>query len=105
MQVRPLREEEKIIFANMVRDAFVIPGNFTAEFVERLKAEDTRGLFDDEGKLVSGMRLLWNDIWLGRKKVRSVDITSVATPPENRRQGLLKQLLREVLRQEAEKGF
>ncbi len=105
MQVRPLREEEKINYANMVRDAFVIPGNFTTEFVERMKVEDTRGLFDDEGKLVSGLRILWNDIWLGRKKVRSVDITSVATPPENRRQGLLKQLLREVLRQEAEKGI
>lgn len=105
MQVRPFREEEKIIYANMVRDAFVIPGNFTAEFVERMKVEDTRGLFDEEGRLVSGLRILWNDIWLGRQKVRSVDITSVATPPENRRQGLLKQLLREVLRQEAEKGY
>lgn len=105
MQVRPLREEEKVSYANMVRDAFVIPGNFVTEFVERLKVDDTRGLFDDEGKLVSGLRILWNAIWLGRKKVRSIDITSVATPPENRRQGLLKQLLREVLRQEAEKGY
>lgn len=106
MQVRLLREEEKATYAGMVRDAFVIPGNnFVAEFVERTRVEDTRGLFDDEGKLVSGLRILWNDIWLGQKKVRSVDITSVATPPENRRQGLLKQLLRQVLREEAEKGY
>lgn len=105
MQVRPLRDDEKETFAKIVRDAFVIPGNFVAEFTERVKAEDTRGLFDDAGKLVSGLRILWGDIWLGQKKVRSVDITSVATPPEDRRHGYLKQLLREVLRQEAQNGY
>ncbi|MBN9386843.1 MAG: GNAT family N-acetyltransferase [Chloroflexi bacterium] len=105
MQVRPLREEEKVIYAGMVRDAFVIPGNFVPDFVERLKVEDTRALIDDEGRIVSGLNILWNDIWFGQKKLHVVDITGVATPPENRRQGLLKQLLREVLRQEAANGY
>lgn len=106
MQVRPLREEEKEIYARMVRDAFNIGGeNFVSEFVQRMKVEDTRALVDDEGRIVSGLRFIWNDLWLGRKKVRMAGVTSVATPPEYRRQGLLKQLLREVLKQEYEKGI
>jgi predicted acetyltransferase len=105
MQVRPLREEEKETFAKMVRDAFVTGESFVAEFTGRIILEDTRGLFDDEGRLVSGLRLIWNDLWLGQKKVRMAGITNVATPPEYRRKGLLKQLLREVMRQEHAKGF
>lgn len=105
MQVRPLREEEKETFARMVRDAFVTGESFVAEFMGRIILEDTRGLFDEAGQLVSGLRLIWNDLWLGQKKVRMAGITNVATPPEYRRKGLLKQLLREVLRQEHAKGI
>ncbi len=104
MEVRPLREEEKETYARMVRDAFVIGENFMPDFIERMVLENTRGLFDDEGRFVSGLRLIWNDLWLGQKKVRMAGITSVATPPEYRRKGLLKHLLREVMRQEYEKG-
>jgi len=68
MEVRPLREEEKETYARMVRDAFVIGDNFVPDFMERMVLEDTRGLFDDEGRFVSGLRLIWNDLWLGRRK-------------------------------------
>src|SRR5437016_6095185 len=106
MEVRPIREEEKEIYAKMVRDAFNIgENNFLSDFVQRLKVENTRGLFDEEGRMLSGLRFIWNDLWLGRKKVRMAGVTSVATPPEYRRKGLLKYLLREVLRQEYEKGI
>jgi predicted acetyltransferase len=105
MQVRPLREGEKETFAKMVRDAFVLGESFVPDFMGRIILEDTRGLFDDEGQLVSGLRLIWNDLWLGRKKIRMAGVTSVVTPPEYRRKGMLKHLLREFMRQEHARGI
>jgi predicted acetyltransferase len=105
MEVRPLREEEKEPFARILRDAFVTEPGFVNQWMERAILEDMRGLFDDNGRLISGLRLLWHDVWLGRTKVRMAGITNVATPPEYRRKGLLKNLLREVMRQEHEKGI
>jgi predicted acetyltransferase len=104
MEVRPLREEESETFAKILRDAFVAEPGFVNQWMERVILKDTRGLFDQEGRLISGMRLIWNDLWLGRQKVRMAGITNVATPPEYRRKGLLKHLLREVMRQEHAKG-
>ena len=106
MQVRPIRQEEMEQYGIYVRDAFVIEDpNFIEEFVTQTKPEDTRALFDDDGNMLSGLRLIWNELWLGARKVKMAGITSVATPPEYRRGGNLKQLLRTVLAEEHDRGF
>ncbi|HEX2913663.1 MAG TPA: GNAT family N-acetyltransferase [Chloroflexia bacterium] len=105
MQVRPLRQEEMERYASIIKDAFVLPGDFKETWLSTTKPEDTRGLFDEQGHLIAGMRLLWNELWLGQRPVKPAGVTSVATPPEFRRKGHLKQLLTTVMTELRESGI
>ncbi len=105
MQVRPLREGERELFGERVRDAFVTPHDYIQIWLPNVPMEDTRGLFDVHGNLLSSLQLLWNDLWLGSKKIKMAGVTSVATPPEHRRGGHLKRLLLTVMAQERERGI
>jgi predicted acetyltransferase len=104
MQVRTLSEADKPLFAEFVRDAFVVVGDFKDFWLKHMDAQDMRGLFDDDGTLLTAIRFWRNDLWLGRRRVKMAGLTNVATPPENRRKGLVRQLLTESLRQERESG-
>ncbi len=104
MQVRPLNDSEKPRFGEMIRDAFSMPPAIMDRWLPTVEAGNTRGIFDEDGRLVSVLRILWNDLWLGQRKHKVSGITSVATPPEVRRQGYLNQLLRTVMAEEREKG-
>ncbi len=105
MEIRPLREEEKIKFAHILRDAFATPPTFVEFWSQNVILEETRALFDDNGAILAGLRILRNDLWLGQSKVPMAGITNVATPPEHRRGGQLKRLLREVMAEERQKGI
>lgn len=105
MEVRTLRQEEMPRFAAILRDAFVTPDNFEPMWLEMNVPEDTRGIFDDEGKLLGGLRLIDMELWLGARKVKVSGVTNVATPPEYRRRGQLKQLLRATLAEDRARGY
>jgi predicted acetyltransferase len=104
MQVRTLTEADKPLYAEFVRDAFVVVGDFKEFWLKHMDAEDMRGIFDDDGNMLSAIRFWRNDLWLGSRRVKMAGLTNVATPPENRRKGLIRQLLTESLRQERENG-
>jgi predicted acetyltransferase len=104
MQIRPLHEEEREIFAAIVRDSFVIPQETMHTWTPLIKMEATRGLYDSEGELLSILRLHRLNLWLGTRQVKMAGVTSVGTPPEHRRKGYLKHLLRSVMADERERG-
>ncbi len=104
MQIRPLGEDERQRFGEMQRDAFVVSPSNIESWLPFVKLEDTRGLYNDQGELITVLRLIWNELWLGAHRVKMAGITSVATPPENRRGGHLKTLLRQVMADERERG-
>lgn len=105
MQIRPLHETEKPYFAKLIQAAFVQPPQFAENWLKGVEAVNTRGLFDEQDRLVTALRIRWNELWLGQKLVKMVGITNVVTPPEERRKGHLKTLLYEVMRQERDNGY
>ncbi len=104
MEIRPLRESEKEHYGRAIQFAFQLPESFLEDFIQIVELENTRGIFDDKNRLLAGLRILRNRMWLGPRQLEMAGITSVATPPEYRRQGYLKQLLQMVLHEEREQG-
>ncbi len=108
MQVRPLKLEELSQFGKFESDAFVFEPSLIEDWLERLirpNVENTRGLFEDDGEMKAVLRIIYPRLWLGNATVPMPGITNVATPPENRRQGSINQLLTGVLRELHNAGY
>ncbi len=108
MQIRPLRPEEIDEFSRIEREAFVMQPAQTNEWLERSikpQLENTRVLIGDDGEMKTALRIIFPRLWLGRASVPMPGITSVATPPENRRQRHVKQLLTSVMHELREAGY
>ena len=104
MEVRVLRESEKEEYAYMIKQAFQLPQPSTDYFMQNESVDNMWGIFDGRKRMLAGLRILRNRLWLGAQPVEMVGITSVATPPEYRRQGQLKELLQTVLTTERAQG-
>lgn len=105
MQIKTLTEDQKPLYARIFQDSFVVADSYMPTWAQYAPTKDLRGIFDDEGTLLSGLRFLWNDLWLGNSKVKMAGITNVSTPPEHRRHGYLRQLLLATLAEERENGY
>lgn len=107
MEIRPLKIEELERFGAMEQDAFVLPASWRKDWLERIKSEidNIRVLTGDDGELKTVLRIIYPRLWLGDRTVPMAGITSVATPPEHRRQGYLKQLLVATMNELREKGY
>jgi predicted acetyltransferase len=106
MQIRNLTEAEKNRFGEIERDAFLIDPKIIPDWLERtFKSEDTYGLFEDDGEVMSVLRIIYPQMWMGQSSVLMPGITNVATPPENRRSGHLNKLLLHILTEKREKGY
>ena len=105
MEIRPIREEEKERFVHIITESFVMSRDVYDQFMQTLDVKDTRAIFDDKRGLVAGLSIVWEDFWLGERTVKMVGMTVVATPPENRRQGYLRQLLQAVLEEAHSNGY
>ncbi|HHV96224.1 MAG TPA: GNAT family N-acetyltransferase [Clostridiaceae bacterium] len=64
--------------------------------IKSMENQDILGYFED-GKLVSKLSIRPFQIWLNEQKVKMGGIASVATYPEYRRKGCVKELLRQSL--------
>ncbi|MCJ8014961.1 GNAT family N-acetyltransferase [Paenibacillus sp. KQZ6P-2] len=71
---------------------------------KRFTPENTWGAFDEEGRLSAKLALLPVDIYVYGEKMPMAGIAGVATWPEYRRQGLVKQLLTHSLQVMNESG-
>ncbi len=107
VEVRPITEEELGQFSTFVRDAFVVDKEWVDRWVERAikpNLDKTRALFED-GEMKACLRLIFPRLWLGYGSLPAPGFTSVATPPENRRQGSINRMLTTVLKELRESGY
>lgn len=65
---------------------------------------EPRGLFED-GELLSACKHYFFDLRVGEAFVPAAGLAAVATPPEHRRRGLVRELLRESLREYRDDGL
>lgn len=107
MQVRPIKLEELDRFVAIERDAFVFDSTDVSQWIEQTLKPNLSNIhvLENEGELVSVLRIIYPELWLGAGRVKMPGITNVATPPEARRYGYLKTLLTDVLHNLHTQGF
>lgn len=106
MEIRTLKPEEFDASVELGEYAFQYRMNAEAKEKarKRFKPENTWGIFDEEGRLIAKLGLLNVDIFVNGIKMPMSGVAGVATWPEYRRQGLVKQLLNQSLRVMNESG-
>jgi len=114
VQIRNITPEELPRFSTILRDAFQIdPARLDAEWLASKDPAEIFAIFDDlsenqsedQSKILSILRVTYPQFWLGPTAVKLAGITSVATPPEHRRQRYLNHLLTQIMVQMREKGY
>jgi predicted acetyltransferase len=106
--IRTLRPEEFERYKALETQAFVITDlQRYNEWVEsRVKpSPESVWVLEEDGEIKTQLRIIYPRLWLGQGTVAMAGITSVATPPEYRRQGHLKKLLTAVLHDLHESGY
>lgn len=105
MQIRRLTDQDKTRFGEIERDAFQIDPNYIPEFLERsFSSGEGWGISDEQDELVSVLRVIYPQMHMGQKTVTLAGITSVATPPEHRRNRYLNTLLTDIMGKIREQG-
>ncbi|HEX2911321.1 MAG TPA: GNAT family N-acetyltransferase [Chloroflexia bacterium] len=107
MQVRPVTLDEAEYYSSIDGDAFVSSPQETKDWLElhiKPNLKDTRALFNDQGEIQAILFLMHNRLWLGDGTVKVAGVAGVATPPEYRRQGGVKQLFKATLSELREAG-
>jgi predicted acetyltransferase len=100
--------EELAIFTQYEMDAFVSEREQTERWVERVikpNLEDTRVLVGDDGEIKVQMAIYYPGLWLGTAAVKTPGIFAVASPPENRRTGYIRQMLFGVMHELRAAGY
>lgn len=106
MEYRPIRESEIPVWRALEEYAFLLtPAGFEPYMQNVFQLEQARGLFDEAGSLVATLvldpfRLYWEG-----KTLTMGGIASVASPPEARRRGHVRQLMVAVLAEMKERGM
>ncbi|BFH65490.1 GNAT family N-acetyltransferase [Paenibacillus azoreducens] len=106
MEIRTLKSEEFDAMIELGQYAFQyrMPADKKEQARKRFKPENTWGIFDEEGRLGAKLGLLLADVFVNGRKIPMAGIGGVATWPEYRRQGLVKQLLTHSLQVMNESG-
>ena len=111
-EYRPVTEAESEAFYELLLYAFDLaegPWNLDEEAQERLRNRwpygERRGLFNENGDLLSGCRHLEFETRVRGKWLSMAGLSAVATPPEHRRKGLVRKLVRESLGEYRERGM
>lgn len=89
-------------------DAFVSEREQTERWVEKVikpNLQDTRVLVDDDGEIKVQMAMYYPGLWLGTAAVKTPGIFAVASPPENRRSGYIRQMLFSVMNELRAAGY
>lgn len=97
MEYRPIASEKDLAaYREMVRLAFNISHEHMSfwQSISPLTAENSRGLFDDDGTLLCGMLIIDNGAlyFRGENAIPTALISAVASPPEHRRKGYIRQM-------------
>jgi predicted acetyltransferase len=104
-EIRSLREEE--LDESFILQSYSLQYQYSYEHMKarrnRMRADDILGYFVD-GHLASKLTLLPLQIFLGGKMYEACGISSVATWPEYRRQGMVGRLIQKALQVMREKG-
>lgn len=109
MEYRPIEEGQELdSYREMVRLAFTIPPDEMQfwESLDPITRENSRGYFDDEGKLLCGMVIIDEGaLYFGTDRpITTALITAVASPPEYRRRGYIRQLFDGMFKEQRETG-
>ncbi|MEC0371272.1 GNAT family N-acetyltransferase [Paenibacillus chibensis] len=106
MEIRTLRAEEFDAMMKLGEYAFQyrLSAEEKADAKMRFKPENIWGAFDEEGRLTAKLGLLHADIFVNGQRMPMAGIGGVATWPEYRRQGFVKQLLTHSLKIMNESG-
>jgi len=108
VQIRPLKMDELGIFTQYEMDASVSEKEQTERWVARVikpYLEDTRVLVGDDGEIKVQMGLYYSGLWLGSAAVKTPGIFAVASPPENRRTGYIRQMIFGVMHELRAAGY
>ena len=109
MQYKPVEgAQELATYREMVRLAFNLSRERVDFFesIDPLTAQNSRGLFDDEGRLLCGMLIINGGAlyFRGDEPVRTALISAVASPPEHRRKGYIRQMFEGMYHEQRELG-
>jgi predicted acetyltransferase len=106
MQIRQLTAEEfeERIALSQFAFQLQLPPDRLEHHRKVFRPEEDWGAFDDEGKLLSAMKLLPLETWIQGKKFAMGGLAGVATWPEARRQGCVSKLLVHGLKTMKESG-
>ncbi|MDQ5825089.1 MAG: GNAT family N-acetyltransferase [Chloroflexota bacterium] len=109
MQYKPVAgEQELATYREMVRMAF----NISREHMDfsmslsPLTEQNSRGLYDDEGRLLCGMLIIDNGAlyFRGNNPIPTALISAVASPPEHRRKGYIRRMFEGMFNEQRELG-
>lgn len=101
-------EQELATYLEMVRLAFNISRehmNFW-QSISPVTEQNSRGLYDDEGRLLCGMVIIDNGAlyFMGDNPIPTALITAVASPPEHRRKGYIRRMFEDMFREQRALG-
>ncbi|MFL5734669.1 MAG: enhanced intracellular survival protein Eis [Chloroflexia bacterium] len=109
MEYRHLRDAQEIeVYLEMVRLAFNSSREM-GEFwqgIDPITEENSRGLFDNEGKMLCGMFIIdGGALYMGTgRPITTALISAVASPPEQRRKGYIRELFEGMYAEQRAKG-
>ncbi|MEA2575379.1 MAG: hypothetical protein QOH93_2677 [Chloroflexia bacterium] len=109
MQYKPIEGEQALgTYSEMVRLAFNISREHMdfSQGISPYTPENSRGLFDDEGRLLCGMLIIDNGAlyFRGDEPVPTALISAVASPPEHRRKGYIRQMFEGMFNEQRAAG-
>lgn len=107
MVYRTLNQSEIEILRPAEEYCFHIPSgdaSYSAWIEHRLRAEDCRGIFGDDGRLKAGLINFPMQVYMAGAKLGMGGIAGVVSWPENRREGNVGRLLCSLLAEEKDRG-
>ncbi len=105
MEIRNITQEEIGRFGTIERDAFQIDPVRLEGWLETKDPAEIFAIFDDQAEMLSVLRVIYPQLWLGPTSIKLAGITSVATPPEHRRQRYLNSLLSHIMTEMREREY
>jgi predicted acetyltransferase len=109
MNYRSMADRKEVdSFIEMIRLAFNVSPDEMRFWQDMLGATtgNSRGLFDSEGRLLCGMSIIDNGALYFRsdRPITTALITAVASPPQHRRKGYIRQLFEGMYTEQREQG-
>lgn len=110
MQYRaPVNQQEVDTYREMVRLAFNVPRDEMTywQSINPLTTQNSRVLLDDDGRLLCGMEMLDGGALYFRtpEPIPTALISAVASPPEHRRKGYIRQMFEGMFNEQRELGI